>query len=80
MARIADHVVRDSRYLVRVIRLTHMSASDRRSVKPDRLISERTSVVVGATEFVLIPVRGGETSDALMVHLPASGLLFTGTH
>jgi glyoxylase-like metal-dependent hydrolase (beta-lactamase superfamily II) len=47
-------------------------------VKPDRLISERTSLVVGDTEFVLIPVRGGETSDALMVHLPASGLLFTG--
>jgi hypothetical protein len=23
-------------------------------------------------------VRGGETPDALMVHLPASGLLFTG--
>jgi glyoxylase-like metal-dependent hydrolase (beta-lactamase superfamily II) len=30
------------------------------------------------TEFVLIPVRGGETPDALMVHLPASGPLFTG--
>jgi Alkyl sulfatase dimerisation len=27
---------------------------------------------------VLIPVRGGETPDALMVHLPASGLLFVG--
>jgi hypothetical protein len=47
-------------------------------VRPDRLISERTSLVVGDTEFVLIPVRGGETSDALLVHLPASGLLFTG--
>jgi hypothetical protein len=47
-------------------------------VKPDRLISEQTSLVVGDTEFVLIPVRGGETPDALMVHLPASGLLFTG--
>src|SRR5260370_274469 len=47
-------------------------------VQPDRLISERTSVVVGGTEFVLIPVRGGETPDALMVYLPASGLLFTG--
>jgi glyoxylase-like metal-dependent hydrolase (beta-lactamase superfamily II) len=47
-------------------------------VQPDRLISEQTSLVVGDTEFVLIPVRGGETSDALMVHLPGSGLLFTG--
>jgi glyoxylase-like metal-dependent hydrolase (beta-lactamase superfamily II) len=47
-------------------------------VQPSRLISERTSLVVGATEFVLIPVRGGETPDALMVHLPATGLLFAG--
>ena len=47
-------------------------------VKPDRLISQRTSMVVGDTEFVLMPVRGGETPDALMVYLPASGLLFTG--
>jgi hypothetical protein len=47
-------------------------------VKADRLISERTSLVIGGTEFVLIPVRGGETPDALMVYLPASGLLFTG--
>ena len=47
-------------------------------VQPDRLISERTSLVVGDTEFALIPVRGGETADALMVYLPASGLLFTG--
>ena len=47
-------------------------------VKPDRLVSEQTSLVVGDTEFVLIPVRGGETPGALMVHLPASGLLFAG--
>jgi hypothetical protein len=47
-------------------------------VKPDELISERTSLLIGDTEFVLIPVRGGETRDALMVHLPASGLLFVG--
>jgi hypothetical protein len=42
------------------------------------LISERTSLVVGVTELVLIPVRGGETPDALMVYLPASGVLFAG--
>jgi glyoxylase-like metal-dependent hydrolase (beta-lactamase superfamily II) len=53
-------------------------ASPAFDVTPDRLISERTSVVVGDTEFVLIPVRGGETPDALLVYLPANGLLFTG--
>ncbi len=58
--------------------LTGTSASPASDVPPDRLISERTSLVVGDTEFVLIPVRGGETPDALMVYLPATGLLFTG--
>ena len=53
-------------------------ASPASNVEPDRLIAERTSLVVGDTELALIPVRGGETPDALMVHLPASGLLFTG--
>ncbi len=57
---------------------TGTGATPASDVKPDRLISEQTSVVIGDTEFVLIPVRGGETPDALMVHLPASGLLFTG--
>jgi hypothetical protein len=56
--------------------LTGTSAKPASRVKPDRLISERTSLVVGDTEFVLIPIRGGETPDALMVYLPASGLLF----
>jgi glyoxylase-like metal-dependent hydrolase (beta-lactamase superfamily II) len=54
------------------------SASPGPGVEPDRLINERTSLVVGDTEFVLIPVRGGETADALMVYLPASEVLFAG--
>jgi glyoxylase-like metal-dependent hydrolase (beta-lactamase superfamily II) len=58
--------------------LTGTGASPAPDVLPDRLIRERTPLVVGDTEFVLLPVRGGETPDALMVHLPASGLLFTG--
>jgi glyoxylase-like metal-dependent hydrolase (beta-lactamase superfamily II) len=57
---------------------TGTGASPAFDVQPGRLISERTSVVVGDTEFVLIPVRGGETADALLVFLPGSGLLFTG--
>src|SRR6266851_2083076 len=65
------------RYLTGTEIFEDPGASPAFDVQPDRLISERTSVVVGDTEFVLIPVRGGETPDALMVHLPASGLLFT---
>ncbi|MEP7024793.1 MAG: MBL fold metallo-hydrolase, partial [Actinomycetota bacterium] len=48
------------------------------AVAPDQLISEPTSLTVGGTEIVLYPTPGGETSDALMVHLPASGVLFAG--
>lgn len=44
----------------------------------DQLIAERTVVSIGGTEFVLYPTAGGETADALMVYLPASGVLFTG--
>ena len=43
-----------------------------------QLISQPTTLTVGGTEFVLYPTPGGETGDALMVHLPASGVLFTG--
>src|SRR5258708_6980772 len=45
---------------------------------PDQLISEPTPLTAGGTELVLYPAPGGETSDALMVHLPASGVLFAG--
>lgn len=67
--RLRDYVPRE---------LTGTSASPGSYLEPDRLIRERTSLVVGDTEFVLIPVRGGETADALMVYLPASGVLFAG--
>ena len=47
-------------------------------IVPDRLIAEPTPLKIGGTELVLYPTPGGETSDALMIYLPASGLLFTG--
>jgi len=43
-----------------------------------RFVNEAETLVLGGTEFSLYPVHGGETSDALLVHLPASGVLFTG--
>ena len=47
-------------------------------VTPHQLIAAPTALTVGGTELVLYPVTGGETTDALMVYLPASGLLFIG--
>jgi glyoxylase-like metal-dependent hydrolase (beta-lactamase superfamily II) len=52
--------------------------STARHIVPDQLIAEPTSLTIGGTELVLYPTRGGETPDALMIYLPASGLLFTG--
>src|ERR1700677_2437664 len=48
------------------------------AVVPDQLISQPTPLTVGDTEVVLYPAPSGETGDALMIHLPASGVLFTG--
>jgi glyoxylase-like metal-dependent hydrolase (beta-lactamase superfamily II) len=48
------------------------------AVVPDQLISEPTPLTAGGTELVLYPTPGGETADALLVHLPASGVLFVG--
>jgi glyoxylase-like metal-dependent hydrolase (beta-lactamase superfamily II) len=50
----------------------------RYAVTPDRLVGAREALEVGGTELVLYPVRGGETEDALLVHLPDRGVLFVG--
>ncbi|MEM9193296.1 MAG: MBL fold metallo-hydrolase [Myxococcota bacterium] len=48
------------------------------TVMPDMLVEEPTTVVVGGREFRLIPVRGGETEDALLIHLVDDNLVFVG--
>jgi glyoxylase-like metal-dependent hydrolase (beta-lactamase superfamily II) len=48
------------------------------AITVDQPVVSVTSMSVGGTEFALYPTTGGETSDALMVYLPASGVLFTG--
>jgi glyoxylase-like metal-dependent hydrolase (beta-lactamase superfamily II) len=53
-------------------------APRRYELAPDRVVERRETLTVGTTEFVLYPVRGAETADALLVHLPASGVLFVG--
>ena len=56
----------------------HDAAAGPAEIAVDQLVSEPTALSIGGTDFVLYPTTGGETSDALMVHLPASGVLFTG--
>lgn len=48
------------------------------SFRPDVPIDAARTLDIGGTRFELIPVAGGETEDALLVHLPERGMLFTG--
>jgi glyoxylase-like metal-dependent hydrolase (beta-lactamase superfamily II) len=49
-----------------------------RSFKPDITIDHRTDLKIGGTHIELIPVQGGETHDAMFIHLPDEGVLFVG--
>ena len=53
-------------------------APRRYEVVPDHLVDHRETLTVGGTEFVLYPVRGAETEDALMIHVRERGVLFVG--
>ena len=46
--------------------------------KPDTTIAQPTEMTSGGTRFSLLPARGGETDDALLIHMPDHGVLFTG--
>jgi glyoxylase-like metal-dependent hydrolase (beta-lactamase superfamily II) len=49
-----------------------------RSFKPHVTIDRRTELKIGGTRIELIPVQGGETHDAMFVHLPDQGVMFVG--
>ncbi len=48
------------------------------SYQPDVMVDRPTQLVIGGTRFSLLPTRGGETNDALLVHMPDEGVLFVG--
>jgi glyoxylase-like metal-dependent hydrolase (beta-lactamase superfamily II) len=54
------------------------NVEDVRSFKPDITIEHRTELTIGGTRVELIPVQGGETHDAMFIHLPGHGVLFVG--
>jgi len=49
-----------------------------RTFKPDVTIDRPTELKVGGTRIELSPVQGGETHDAMFIHLPDQGVLFVG--
>ena len=50
----------------------------RYEVRPHHLVREPQTLTVGGTRFVLYPAHGGETADALLIHVPDRGALFVG--
>jgi glyoxylase-like metal-dependent hydrolase (beta-lactamase superfamily II) len=54
------------------------SFDDLRSYKPDVGIDRRTELKIGGTRFELIPVAGGETSDAMFIFMPDQSVMFVG--
>src|SRR5436853_503528 len=54
------------------------SVDDVRSFKPDATIDGPTKRKIGGTRIELVPVHGGETHDAMFIHLPDLGVLFVG--
>ena len=49
-----------------------------RSFKADVTIATRTELKIGGTRIELIPIRGGETHDAMFIHSPDLGVMFVG--
>lgn len=47
-------------------------------VTPDRLVTQTETLVRGGVTFVLHPLPGGETEDALLIELPDEGIIFVG--
>ena len=56
----------------------HFNVEDVRNFKPDATIDRPTELKIGGTRIELIPVHGGETHDAMFIHLPDLGVLFVG--
>src|SRR5881628_1555854 len=54
------------------------NAEDVHSYKPDMTIDNRTDMNIGGSKFELIPVRGGETQDAMLIYLPDERVMFMG--
>jgi glyoxylase-like metal-dependent hydrolase (beta-lactamase superfamily II) len=51
---------------------------DVRSYKPDITIDDRTDLNIGGSKVELIPIRGGETHDAMFIYLPDEKVMFMG--
>lgn len=52
--------------------------ADVTSYRPDVAVDQAMEISIGGTRFDLLPAAGGETEDALLVHLPQYSTMFVG--
>src|SRR5262249_42802557 len=57
---------------------TQFDLADVLAYRADVTIDRTTDLVIGGTRFQLLPTKGGETDDAMLIHLPDAGVLFVG--
>ena len=57
---------------------TRFDLADVLSYHADATIDKPTEITVGGTRFELLPTRGGETDDAMLIQMPDQGVLFVG--
>ncbi|HZV64795.1 MAG TPA: MBL fold metallo-hydrolase [Telluria sp.] len=73
-----EHDATSDPAMLRLFFGTGFKMEDVLSYHPDVPIDRATDVVVGGTRFQLLPTRGGETNDALLIHMPGLRLTFVG--
>jgi glyoxylase-like metal-dependent hydrolase (beta-lactamase superfamily II) len=56
----------------------NFNLEDVRNFTPDATIDRSTKLKIGGTRIELIPIRGGETHDAMFIYLTDLGVLFAG--
>ena len=56
----------------------NFSLEDVLAYRADVAVDRPTDLTIGGTHFQLLPARGGETDDAMLIHLPEYGVLFVG--
>lgn len=54
------------------------SMSDVLGYRPDVTVDKPVEMTLGGTRFALFPTRGGETGDAMLIHMPDAAVAFVG--
>lgn len=71
-----DRVLKNHRY--DQFRSIHFKEDWVSQYRPDSLITAKTTITLGQSSITIIPVTGGETEDALLIHFSDLGVIFMG--